>query len=76
MQCTSVLPQIRNSIENNGFAINPYDLCVAKKLVKRGVIAVVWHFDDLKVSHKYPFEMTKFSQYLSTIYRNKLKVHR
>ena len=28
------------------------------------------------MSHKDPFEVNKFSQYLSTIYRNKLKVHR
>ena len=37
---------------------------------------MVFHINDLKVSHKDPFEVTKFVQYLLIIYRNKIKVHR
>ena len=32
-QCTSVLTQISNRLENNGFIINIYDPCMANKLV-------------------------------------------
>ena len=39
-------------------------------------MTVVWHVDELKVFHKDLFEVTKFYQYLSTIYGNKLKLHR
>ena len=37
---------------------------------------VAWHVDDLKVSHKDPFEITKFATYLSSIYGPKLTVKR
>ena len=59
----------------NGFVINPYIPCVEKQIVISEVITVVQHIDDLKVSHKDPFEVTKFAQYLSIIYGEKIKVH-
>ena len=34
-----------------GFEINPYDPCVANKIVKGAQLTVSWHVDDLKVSH-------------------------
>jgi hypothetical protein len=34
-----------------GFEINPYDPCVANKIVEGKQLTVVWHVDDLKVSH-------------------------
>ena len=45
-------------------------------MVKGEAMPVVWHVDDLKVSHKGPSEVTNFSQYLLKLYRNKLKVYR
>ena len=39
-------------------------------------MTVVYPVDDLKVSHKDHFEVTKFSQCLLMIYCNKLKLHR
>ena len=62
-------------LKNNGFIINPNGSCVAKKLVKGEVMTLVGHVDDLKVLHMGLFEVTKFSQYLFTVYRNKLKLH-
>ena len=47
-----------------------------KVLFKWVMITVVCNVDDLKVSHNDPFEVTKFSKYLSMVYWNKLKVHR
>ena len=44
------------------------------KLVKGEAVTLVWYVDDLKVSHKEPFEVKKY-QYFLKIYRNKLKVH-
>ena len=34
-----------------GFKINPYDWCVANKNVNGKQLTVVWHVDDLKISH-------------------------
>ena len=41
---------------------------MANKLVKGGGTPVVWHVDDIKVSHKDLFEVTNFDQYLLIIY--------
>jgi len=38
-------------LKEDGFEINPYDWCVANKMVNGKQITVVWHVDDLKISH-------------------------
>ena len=35
---------------------------------------LMWHVDDIKVSHKNTYQITKFSSYLSSIYGEKLTV--
>ena len=35
-----------------GFKLNPYDPCVANKIVHGKQLTMTWHVDDLKVSHK------------------------
>jgi Reverse transcriptase (RNA-dependent DNA polymerase) len=35
-----------------GFEVNPYDWCVANKIVNGSQCTIVWHVDDLKISHK------------------------
>ena len=35
-----------------GFKLNPYDPCVANKIVHGKQLTIAWHVDDLKVSHK------------------------
>lgn len=37
-----------------GFTINPYDTCVGNKDIDRYQCAVLWHVDDLKISHRDP----------------------
>ena len=34
-----------------GFTINPYDFCVANKTINGKQCTIVWHIDDLKISH-------------------------
>jgi hypothetical protein len=36
---------------SEGFELNPYDNCVANKLVDGKQCTVLWHVDDLKISH-------------------------
>ena len=63
--------KLETDLKNNVFIINKYDPCVVKKLVKLEAMTVVCHLYDLKVLYTYLFEVTKFYQYLSTIYEKK-----
>ena len=38
-------------LKDSGFKINPYDWCVANKIVNGKQLTVVWHVDKLKISH-------------------------
>ena len=53
--------ELVKDLEKYGFEINPYDPCVANKMINRKQMTVTWCVDDLKVSHKEPFQITKFS---------------
>ena len=33
------------------FELNPYDTCVATKMIKGNQCTILWHVDDLKISH-------------------------
>jgi hypothetical protein len=34
-----------------GYTLNPYDQCVANKSINGYQMTIVWHVDDLKMSH-------------------------
>jgi hypothetical protein len=38
-------------LESIGFIINPYDFCVANKMINGKQMTIIWHVDDLKISH-------------------------
>jgi hypothetical protein len=38
-------------LKDQGFTVNPYDWCVANKVVNGKTCTIVWHVDDLKISH-------------------------
>ena len=67
--------KLRADLEDYGFVVNPYDPCVANMTVNGSQMTVVWHVDDLHVSHADDFEITKLGQYLSGAY-NGLSVRR
>ena len=60
--------KIRNDLIENGFEINPYDPCVANKMVNGYQITVVWHVDDLKASHKQKQVIDKFVKWVKDKY--------
>ena len=39
------------NLKSIGFQLNPYDPCVANKIVDVAQLTVVWHVDNLKVIH-------------------------
>ena len=57
-----------------GFKVNPHDPCVANATINGSQMIVTWHVDDLKVSHKDPYEISEFAEYLSSVYGKKLTV--
>jgi hypothetical protein len=63
-------------LEGNGFVLNPYDPCVANKVINGAQMTVCWHVDDLKVSHVDPSEVAKFGQWLSDTYGIAVAEHR
>ena len=44
--------KLSNDLKSQGFEPNPYDPCVVNKKVNGTNLTVVWHVDDLKISHK------------------------
>ena len=56
--------------------MNPYDPCVANKIINDSQMTVTWHVDDLKISHKDSREVTKFIKHFGDIYGDRMTVHR
>ena len=54
--------KLRTDLENMGFKVNPYDPCVPNRIVCGTQQSIVWHVDDLKLSHLIPRENTKIIQ--------------
>ena len=38
-------------INEMGFVTNPYDCCVVNKIIEGKQCTILWHVDDLKISH-------------------------
>jgi Reverse transcriptase (RNA-dependent DNA polymerase) len=43
-----------NTLKDMGFELNPYDACVANKIIEGTQCTIVWYVDDNKISHVNP----------------------
>ena len=70
--------KLRKDLEDSGFEVNPYDPCVANKEVRGTQMTVVWHVDDMKISHKMPDAVSSFMSYIEKKYGSigKVKITR
>ena len=68
--------KLKTDLENMGLKVNPYDPCVANRIVCGTQQTIVWHVDDLKLSHMIPRENTKIIHKLMNIYGKDMKVRR
>lgn len=69
--------KLKQELLDYGFVMNPYDPCVANLMTKDGSqLTVIWHVDDLKLSCKNGWEITKLLLYLKRIYGDGIVVHR
>ena len=71
------------SLLSIGFQLNPYDPCVANKTVDNIQLRVLWHVDDLKVSHVLTKVVTRMANWLKKMYEQlfsdvsgKMKINR
>ena len=55
-------------LKEYGFVANEYDVCVMNKMINGKQCTVVWHVDDLKLSHVDSKVVDEVLQHLSTIY--------
>ena len=53
-----------------GFVVNPYDPCVANKMVAGKQMTVTWHVDDLKVSHVDSKRVDNFIKWVKDTFTN------
>jgi hypothetical protein len=51
-----------------GIKINPYNFCVANKTINGKQCTIMWHVDDLKVSHLDPKVVTAVLEFLDARY--------
>jgi hypothetical protein len=59
---------LTDKLQKKGFTLNPYDSCVANKIINGSQCTVTWHVDDLKISHKDPAVTTDIINYLESIF--------
>ena len=60
--------EFRKDLEGEGFEFNPYDPCVANKMVKGRQFTIRFHVDDLMSSHLNPGVNTNFLKFLNDKY--------
>ena len=70
--------KFRTDLESEGYVFNPYDSCVANKVINGKQHTVVFHVDDLKCSHVDAKVNDNFLKWLNTKYgeMSEVKAHR
>jgi hypothetical protein len=61
-----------SELRKMGFVINPYDPCVANKMINGTQMSIRWHVDDLMISHVSQDEIMKVVQGIKDIYGENL----
>ena len=62
--------KFRKDLEEEGFGFNPYDPCVANKIVNGIQFTIRFHVDNLMSSHVDPDVNTKSLEFLNDKYGN------
>ena len=59
---------LTSTLKGWGFSLNPYDACVANKCINGHQCTIIWHVDDLKISHVDPDVVTEVINKLNDKY--------
>jgi hypothetical protein len=62
--------KFNKSLTEIGFELNPYDPCVANKMIKGKQMTICFHVDDCKLSHRTPKVMDKMIKWLRQEYES------
>jgi len=62
--------KLHKSLTNKGFTFNPYDPCVANKMMQGKQMTICFHVDDCKLSHKSPKVVSKVINWLRCEYES------
>ena len=72
--------KFKKDIEGIGYKLNPYDMCVANKIVNEKQHTLTWHVDDIKASHLDSKVNDEFAAWAEQTYGSEelghVKVHR
>ena len=63
--------KLRKDLEENGYRVNPYDPCVANKMIEGKQHTIMWHVDDLMASHVNPKVNDNFIKWVQSKYKDK-----
>ncbi len=50
-KCVTLLPKLVSELKSMGYVVNPYDPCIANKIVDEHRLTLQWHVDNLMISH-------------------------
>ena len=67
--------KFRSDIEAEGYKVNPYDPCVANKMINGKQHTVTWHVDDVKASHEDPKVNDAFYEWCENTYGSEENGH-
>ena len=56
-----------------GFELNPYEPCVANKIINGKQLTLVWHVDNIKASHVKEEVVTRMAKWLRKTYKRLFK---
>ena len=62
---------LSKNLKKWGFVANPYDPCVVNKQIDGSQCTILWHVDDLKISHKNPSVVTSVIEQLNAEFGEK-----
>ena len=70
--------KLTEKLQEWGFIINPYDWCVANKMISNSQCTIIWHVDNLKISHINEDVVTDITGKISHVFGNEapLTIHR
>jgi hypothetical protein len=66
--------KLLKDLEDYGFELNPYDPCVANKMINGKQFTITWHVDYLKLSHMDAKEVDSTIEWLKSIYGMDMRV--
>jgi hypothetical protein len=64
----SAWKHLSGNLLKRGYTLNPYDTCVANKMINVAQFTVIWHVDDIKMSYQSEKVLDAEVAWLETIY--------